>query len=406
VPPLVAVALSGPLRMPRALLVLKDGHVGSEWFAETVSRQPGTRFLFEMGLCITGSLEGKRAFFGRESRGCSCAKEDCVTFRSDIASAPCLDAPSRHSCRVLGGSIMTTTSEGEARQWEAVLRNHTSATVLVHTRSNLVKWAWSFYRTGAMKRLRVSSQPSAVHVPPVHREPIHLRDEANRTGAGRRMHVDPHALLRMVISKQTRAERLHTVARRLASLTSQRRERVLLYEAMQADMTGEIERLYAHMSVPFDAKAHGRVVAGSLLKHAPEDLSRVIANWGEVRRVFEPYPCLHEMLVDTRRQVFDDCGFAGTAERGDPHAPCACSWRTPILDASGEMLTDAKVKQLQLARVVEAPEAQGTLRGISFLHELGDLIGALVLLVGGVRLLVKLLRWHDAGERPTQHNAP
>ena len=47
---------------PRSLVVIKDGHVGSEWFAESLQRQPSTRFIFEMGPCITGSLEGKKAF--------------------------------------------------------------------------------------------------------------------------------------------------------------------------------------------------------------------------------------------------------------------------------------------------------------------------------------------------------
>ena len=99
---------------PHALLVLKDGHVGSEWFAETMARQPGTRFLFEMGPCITGSISGKMAFFSSTRHGCACTKEDCSLFRQDVASAPCFDALSRTFCRVLGGSHISVTSEAEA----------------------------------------------------------------------------------------------------------------------------------------------------------------------------------------------------------------------------------------------------------------------------------------------------
>lgn len=332
--------------LPSTLLVLKDGHVGSEWFAETLARQPGTRFIFEMGPCITSSLEGKMVFFGSSRRGCACTKEDCALFRTRTgSSAPCLDAPSRTQCRVLGGSHMSVTSERELQQWEHVLQNHSSATVLVQTRSNLVKWAWSFYRTGAMKRLRGN-------VPQARRERIHLREEANRSRSSA-VKVDPVVLLRMVIAKQERSERLVAAARRLARHTGVRRERVLLYEAMQADMAGELRRLYAAMHVPFDERAHANVPSGSLLKHAPEDLSRAIANWDELTTAFRAHPCLHAMLVDTRRRVFDDCGDGmgfvhpdTGAPRGDPTAPCACSWRTPIVDADGNKLDDAAAKAL------------------------------------------------------------
>ena len=383
------------MALPRALLVLKDGHVGSEWFAETVARQPGTRFLFEMGPCITGSLATKAAFFSSARRACACTKEDCALFRAEMATAPCLGAPSRTSCHVLGGSHISVTSELELEQWKQVLRNHTSAMLLVQSRSNLVKWAWSFYRTGAMRRLRRAPTTDAAaaaaaattlprgsdgfasgsggggmalpmvaasHVPPSpqvrHRRParerIHLRYATNRTRLVP-VRVDPKALLRMVIAKQTRSVRLVETARRFARLTSQRRERVLLYEAMQADLQGELQRLYAAMRVPFDVVAHQQVPEGALLKHAPEELSLAMANWEEVRRAFARFPCLHAMLVDKRRRIFDDCGFDGGTDGSgnaivvgsDPTAPCVCSWRTPIQDPhTGEVLDDAAAKAL------------------------------------------------------------
>ena len=108
---------------PPSLLVLKDGHVGSEWFAEMLGRQPGTRFVFEMGACIGGSRAAKDAFFGPRRRACACGKEDCSAFRGEaFRSAPCLEAPSRATCRLLGGSVMSVT-DLEAQQWESVLRN-------------------------------------------------------------------------------------------------------------------------------------------------------------------------------------------------------------------------------------------------------------------------------------------
>ena len=105
------------------------------------------------------------------------------------------------------------------------------------------------------------------------------------------------------------------------------------------------------MAVPFSADAHHAVGEDVLLKRAPEDLSRVIANWDEVRRTFAPHPCLSEMLTDTRRRIFDDCGIADSRVApgvGDMRIPCGgCSWRTPIVDEDGEPLDDAVIRDQQ-----------------------------------------------------------
>jgi hypothetical protein len=213
--------------VPVALMVLKDGHVGSEWFSEAISRQPRTRFIFEMGPCITGSMDGKRAFMTNK-RGCSCTKEDCVLFRGEIGRAPCLSSPSRQSCRLLGSSHISMTSAKEMQQWQSVLANTSGVTVLVQTRSNLAKWAWSFYRTGAMRRLReglrgrnasgshARPQGSDTQIPKHHipKEQIHLRNASNR-GSQQAIRVDPKLLYRMIVAKQKRSERLLSTGRTL-----------------------------------------------------------------------------------------------------------------------------------------------------------------------------------------------
>ena len=124
--------------------MLKDGHVGSEWFAEAIARQPGTRFIFEMGPCITGSLAGKRAFV-TEKRGCACSKEDCSLFKKSVHRAPCLDEPSARSCSVLGGSHLSMASTKEQEQWATVLRNSTAVTVAaLYNREH----GWKYARAG------------------------------------------------------------------------------------------------------------------------------------------------------------------------------------------------------------------------------------------------------------------
>ena len=317
---------------PHALIVLKDGHVGSEWFADLLARQPGTRFIFEAGPCVTRSLATKIAFVV-ERRGCACTKEDCSDYKKFFADAPCLDEPSARSCRLLGHSHISVTTKGEAAQWEAALRNATpgTVTVLVQTRSNLMKWAWSFYRTGAMARLRREHNGTA----PL-REINHLRDESNRSHAAPVV-VQPAQLLRLAKAKQARSQRLIAAAHGFARVTGRPRARVLLYEAMQADAADELRALYRAMALEFDEAAHLRVEEHALRKHAPEDLSRAIANWDELKAYFAPYPCLLDMLTEASPRVYDGCG--ARYSEGEVPRPvggmkgwrCECSWMTPIV---------------------------------------------------------------------------
>ena len=310
---------------PRSLVVIKDGHVGSEWFAESLQRQPSTRFIFEMGPCITGSLEGKKAFVA-EKRGCACSKEDCQLFKRDIHQAPCLDSPHAQSCTVLGGSHMSVAADNEVAQWQEALTNATGVTIVVQTRSNLVKWAWSFLRTGASHRFlywQRQNQKNTTAAGAKIKELNHLRSESNRSKE-KAVRVEPAHLLRLVLAKQRRSERLLEIARKLAVQVGQRRERVVLYESLQTDMEGELRKLYRSMGVPFSLEAHRSVPRNALLKHATEDLTRAISNWRELEGALRPYPCLLEMLHDTERRAFADCnGLRG--------GRCACSWKTPIV---------------------------------------------------------------------------
>ena len=65
----------------------------------------------------------------------------------------------------------------------------------------------------------------------------------------------------MIVAKQARSERLLRSARKLAKLIGQKRERVLLYEAMQRDMPGELSSLHRALGLQFDLDAHNRAAA-------------------------------------------------------------------------------------------------------------------------------------------------
>lgn len=291
----------------KALMVLKDGHVGSEWLAEVISRQPGTRFIFEMGSCITGNLIGKQIFV-QEKRGCACSKTNCSNYRTQIDRAPCVNSPVSRSCALLGGSYLSVTPS-EMLQWEYVLQNSSDVTILVLLRSNLVKWAWSFYRTGAMRpfRLKVGRPPDKTS------EKIHRRTETNESW--RKMFVDPTILLRTIVAKQMRSEKLLTVAQTLAHAAGQHQPYVLLYEQMQNNLEEEMKRLFRYLKLDFDVNAHNQFGENSLQKSTSEDLSQVVSNFHHLRTAFRRFPCLREMLTDTNRRIFDHFN---------------CSWRTPI----------------------------------------------------------------------------
>ena len=77
---------------------------------------------------------------------------------------------------------------------------------------------------------------------------------------------------------------------------------------MQADAADELRALYRAMALEFDEAAHLRVEEHALRKHAPEDLSRAIANWDELKAYFAPYPCLLDMLTEASPRVYDGCG--------------------------------------------------------------------------------------------------
>ena len=130
-------------------------------------------------------------------------------------------------------------------------------------------------------------------------------------------------------------------------------------------MASALSKLFGALELPFDARAHAHVPVSTvppMVKHATEDLSRSLSNFEDIKASLAPHPCLREMLTDTRRRVFDDCGTGDDDRRvvladggADPTAPCACSWRTPILDANGSRLDDAALRH----RVAGAADGGG-----------------------------------------------
>ena len=118
------------------LLVVKSGHVGSEWLAELVHKQRFGAFKHEANACVRS-----QQLVSGLLTGAGCSK---ISIR-DNSSLP-----------LMGLSFnVGQFNEGAMETWKAAL-HATPPTVPIMvvslTRTNTVKWAWSVYRHQAFSQ--------------------------------------------------------------------------------------------------------------------------------------------------------------------------------------------------------------------------------------------------------------
>jgi len=306
------------------LLVVKSGHVGSEWLAELVHKQRFGAFKHEANACVRS-----QDLVSGLITGAGCSK---VSTR-DNSSLPLLGLS--FNVGAFGESAIAT--------WKAAL-NATPPTmpimVVSLTRTNTVKWAWSVYRH------QVFDQKSHVRFndsTPVRRpfEPVHVEPTciAHYLRAG----VEHIGLTRQ------RAERF---AKMLGVPVTH-----LTYEQLQRDSEGTVRNLFDQAHVPFSAKDHylPNEAKGTLVKGAPEDLSLAMSNFREVREhpalalpclqaMFDAkageeqaWPCLNQTYIqaldEKRRRGDKSMGDASTCEskdeRGAGSAPAEKNEQNP-----------------------------------------------------------------------------
>lgn len=248
-----------------ALLVLvKNGHVGSSWFASLVEKQPLAAFKHEANSCVrTADLILDLITGG----GCDRISQK----RLDLART---DRP----MPLLGLSLnIGSFSVPALVQWRVAL-NSTPAVVPIVvaslTRTNAVKWAWSVYRT------QLANQTN------------HPHDEMSWS----RVSVDPakfalytRAAAKNILDVRDRAETFAS----LLNLSAHH----LTYEQLQKDSAGVMRRVFSAASVPFSETAHAWQEPGAVSKGAPEQLSHAISNLPEV--MAQPAlqaPCFQHMF--------------------------------------------------------------------------------------------------------------
>lgn len=250
---------------PYSLLVLvKHGHVGSEWFASLVEKQPLAAFKHEANSCVrTADMILDLVTGG----GCYRITQKRLDPTHSNGPTPLLG---------LSLNIGAFSVPAQA-EWRAALGS-TPATVPIIvaslTRTNAVKWAWSVYRTqlanqtnhphGAMSwsRVRVDPAKFATYARGAAKDILEVRDRAETFA---------RLLNRSVIH--------------------------VTYEQLQRDAAAVMRRLFAAARVPFNETAHAAPEPGLVSKGAPEQLSQAISNLPEV--MAQPAlqaPCFQEMF--------------------------------------------------------------------------------------------------------------
>lgn len=301
----------------RQFIVLKGYHMGSKWFSQTLNALPGAAFYFEYEHCLrslgrsanktakpSGGPERAAVPASLASPGvtlhylrtaCNCANSCNGCHGDTTTAAKCL--ATGISFGALGSAYVDHV--------RAVLQHAPHTAIVAHVRTNHLKHAFSFFRTtcgGEVNHLRADGRP----------------DRGRRLGNSVSLHhhrmarlrVPPPLLLLRALHAAEEQRRILSTASTLGGARGT--ARVVLYEAMQRNVSAELHELLVAIGVAphlvtaaaAAAEARGKpVVAGApssmpaeLVKAGAENLADGLANFGEVESYLRPWPCLSGML--------------------------------------------------------------------------------------------------------------
>lgn len=307
-------------------VVLKGYHMGSKWFEEAFNQvRGGGAFYFEYEHCLKaigrdmeGGIAPPAVTLNYLHHGCGCSRS-CIGCNRTVLSEY-VDQRNSTSMAALHRLQRATTmsrersSHGSALparcraagvsfgamgpQWMSHYRNvlmlDPRVRVVVHVRSNHVKHALSFLRTGCEGELNHATKNDLMHrhesllsVPPA----LLLLKACNVAREQAKLLKDAHELARGHLAH------------------------IMRYEDMQRGLDGELERLLHAIGAAGDGVAWSRDLPEvppaaasptsksdastnmSLVKAGSDDLRHVLRNWDEVDAYLRPWPCLHQMLV-------------------------------------------------------------------------------------------------------------
>eukprot|EP00320_Phaeocystis_rex_P013993 CAMPEP_0119083980 /NCGR_PEP_ID=MMETSP1178-20130426/127704_1 /TAXON_ID=33656 /ORGANISM="unid sp, Strain CCMP2000" /LENGTH=378 /DNA_ID=CAMNT_0007066901 /DNA_START=32 /DNA_END=1168 /DNA_ORIENTATION=+ len=301
-------------------VVLKQGHAGSLWLHSLLNAQPGVLSYFEFDGCDKGSggdggggdddgdtkkaayLEG--SISNVLSQGCchapACSSVGHARFapagtgpdtaasfayacmRLELCNGRCQPRP-WPGCAAVG--LQRKLNSNALRLLQPLFVGHTQpARLVLLVRDNAVKHTFSSLRT----RCREMNAN-------------HVRNASRLAATARtRVQIPPPLLFGRAVMQLRQRTDLVQEAEALGAASGSG-VHVLVYERLQLDSRLEMAGLFRFLGLTtFNQSA----VGSTLLKAAPEALSRALANFSAHERLFGGWPCLHQMLISTEPRTF------------------------------------------------------------------------------------------------------
>ena len=286
---------------PQPFLVIKGYHMGSAWFEESFNKLPGCSFFFEYEHCLRDCRAEDShlapatltASFLRESCGSCSTRSRATRCRAcdripppsgatrSCSYAQVNPAPPVGPCRAAGLSF-AATGPVYLQHITELQRLMPRLPVLVHVRSNFVKHSLSYLRQscpGELNHATRHTERSALYVPP------------------------SKLLFRVRTVALAQQDILKTAAQLAGGAPAYR----IVYEALQADLPGELRRvlLAVGVSLPADRPSSPPAPANAqMVKAGFDDLRSAVANFDELDAVLRGMHCVHEMLHEKTPRVF------------------------------------------------------------------------------------------------------
>ena len=326
----------------KSFVVIKGYHVGSKWFAETFNKLPGGSFFFEYEHClrtIAKSQHGNASIDGISTHatssylhhGCRC-QNTCAGCEHHNKS-PSL--PSQHSNCLATGVSFGALGPTYVAHLQTMLRLEPRIAVVAHVRSNHIKHGISFLRTtcdGELNHLYASDvakrrdgssggTSSGGSGSSSSSSPSSATSGSGSGSDSHKLHMPPALLLLKASNAAAEQSKIVKAAQSLSR--GHGAVHVVMYEAMQRDLVGEMQRLLIAVGVPsaaasaaaatLDAQQQQQTqaqassaAAEAVVKAGAENARDALSNYEEVASYLRPLSgCLHAMLGAQGPVVFE-----------------------------------------------------------------------------------------------------
>lgn len=293
-------------------LILKTQHSGSQWLALEFNQIPGCSLMFEAEDCPW--LENGLVSLRRTTdlilsylHNCSCTPLclGCAMVQPHLNASGCTYQERARGLSI-GFNLRPLPPTGGmdaliAQSITAIVREEARLAIVLHTRANLVKLAFSSIRTGCRGQSNhVFVNSSAGESPNERNSPLRHR---------RAIHISPEYLLRRSLEHARDQANLRSYAHSLAKLSVHGKiVHEIIYENLQRNgASAELSNLLNAVDPHGNTSWHPDVSTPGVhsVKSGAEDMRENLLNFAEVSAYFAaaaekapPLSCLQRMLLD------------------------------------------------------------------------------------------------------------